>query len=104
VACEVRGRLTVRDDKEWTSNQVHELTDYFEAANRPPWRVQDSPADYIGHQLSAIVGIELAVASIQGKAKLSQNRPDVDHDNVRDAFAQGDLSEQNVASRMTLDK
>jgi transcriptional regulator len=104
VACEVRGRLRVHDDKEWTSNQVHDLTDHFESGNTPPWRVEDSPADYIGHQLAAIVGLEIDVRSIQGKAKLSQNRPDVDHDNVQEAFKVGSLNEQNVASRMNLVK
>jgi transcriptional regulator len=104
VACEVRGRLSVHDDKEWTSTQVHDLTDHFESGNTPPWRVEDSPADYIGHQLAAIVGLEIDVRSIQGKAKLSQNRPDVDHDNVQEAFKGGSLSEQNVASRMNIVK
>ena len=103
VACEVRGQLRVHDDLEWTSRLVHDLTDHFEAGNTPPWRVEDSPHDYIGHQLTAIVGLEIDVSSIQGKAKLSQNRPEVDHDNVRENFAKGTLGEQNVASRMNLD-
>ncbi len=103
VACEVRGQLRVHDDLEWTSRLVHDLTDHFESGNTPPWRVEDSPHDYIGHQLTAIVGLEIDVSSIQGKAKLSQNRPEVDHDNVRENFAQGNLGEQNVASRMNLD-
>lgn len=104
VACEVRGRLRVHDDLEWTSNQVHDLTSRFEANNRPPWRVEDSPAEYIGHQLTAIVGLEIEVDSIQGKAKLSQNRPEIDHDHVREHFAQGSWAEQNVALRMNLDE
>ncbi|MGC1420542.1 MAG: FMN-binding negative transcriptional regulator [Acidimicrobiales bacterium] len=103
VACEVRGRLRVHDDKEWTSTQIHDLTDHFESGRSPRWHVEDSPAEYIGHQLSAIVGFELEVTSIVGKAKLSQNRPGIDHDNVRDTFSEGSLSERNVSSRMTLD-
>jgi transcriptional regulator len=103
-SCEVRGRLSVHDNKEWTSQQVHDLTDHFEEGDTPPWRVEDSPAEYIGHQLAAIVGMEIDVRSIQGKAKLSQNRPEVDHDNVREAFKTGSLREQNVASRMNHDQ
>lgn len=34
-----------------------------------------------------IVGIEIAVASLEGKYKLSQNRSPADHDRVRDALA-----------------
>jgi transcriptional regulator len=104
VACEVRGRLYVHDDEQWTSTQIHDLTDHFESDRSPKWRVEDSPADYNGHQLSAIVGIEIEVTSIQGKAKLSQNRPEIDHDNVRDSFAHGTLSERNVSTRMNLEK
>jgi predicted FMN-binding regulatory protein PaiB len=47
------------------------------------------------------VGIEIEVLSVEGKAKLSQNRPQVDHDSVRDHLAQGTLGEQIVARRMT---
>ena len=104
VACELRGVLHLHDDLEWTSQQVHDLTDHFESGNTPPWRVEDSPAEYIGHQLTAIVGLEIEVTSIQGKAKMSQNRPEIDHDNVREHFTTGSWSEQNAASRMNLDK
>jgi predicted FMN-binding regulatory protein PaiB len=53
--------------------------------------------------LKAIVGIELEVVAITGKAKLSQNRPGVDHDSVRDNFAAGTAYERNVAARMSRD-
>jgi transcriptional regulator len=104
VSCEVHGTLSVHDDPTWLADQVRALTDHFEAGNTPPWRVEEAGDTYIGHQLSAIVGLELQVVSIQGKAKLSQNRPEIDHDNVRENFARGSLSEQNVASRMNLVK
>jgi predicted FMN-binding regulatory protein PaiB len=50
------------------------------------------------------VGLEIEVTSIQGKAKMSQNRPEIDHDNVREHFTTGSWSEQNVALRMNLDE
>jgi transcriptional regulator len=101
VAAEVRGRLTLRDDPEWTARQVRAVTETFEAGRVPQWRVDDSPPAYIDQQLKAIVGIEIEVLSVEGKAKLSQNRPQVDHDSVRDHLAQGTLGEQIVARRMT---
>ena len=100
VAAEVRGRISINDDPEWKLRQVRSQTDQFEADRSPPWRVDDSPSDYIDKQLKAIVGIEIEVVSIEGKAKLSQNRPDVDHDSVREHLARGRLNEQNVAERM----
>jgi transcriptional regulator len=40
--------------------------------------VTDAPLEYIDAQLKAIVGVEIAVTSVEGKWKLSQNRPDAD--------------------------
>lgn len=104
VAAEVRGRLTVHDDPEWLQRQVRLVTVQFEAGRSPEWHVEDAPADYVERQVKAIVGIEIDVEVIQGKAKLSQNRPDVDHDSVRDNLAQGTPAERNVAARMTDDE
>jgi len=51
--------------------------------HRPaPWAIGDAPAAFIEGQLKAIVGIELQVESVTGKAKLSQNRSDVDRAGV----------------------
>jgi len=100
VAAEVRGTLSLRPDPEWMLNQVREVTERFEAGRSPEWTLEDSTEDYIQKQLSAIVGIEIAVTSIEGKAKLSQNRPDIDHDSVREHLAGGTPTELNVAQRM----
>ena len=104
VATEVRGHLTVHDDSEWLQRQVRLVTDQFELGRSPEWHVEDASAEYVERQVKAIVGIEIAVEAIQGKAKLSQNRPDVDHDAVRDNLAEGTPAERNVAARMTDDE
>jgi transcriptional regulator len=103
VAAEVRGKVRVHDDPDWLGRQVRLVTDQFEAERSPRWSVEDSSAPYIAAQIKAIVGIEMEVVAITGKAKLSQNRPGVDHDTVRDNFAAGTASERNVASRMSDD-
>jgi transcriptional regulator len=103
VAAVVRGRLTVHDDPDWLQRQVRILTSQFEAGRSPEWRVEDAPSEYVERQVKAIVGLEIDVVAIQGKAKLSQNRPEVDHDSVRDNLAQGSPAERNVAARMTDD-
>jgi transcriptional regulator len=102
VACELRGRVHVHDDVQWLGSQVRALTESFETGRDPQWRVDDAPAHFIDLQLKAIVGLEIDVVSIEGKAKLSQNRPEIDHDSVRDNLAQGTLGERNVAQRMSL--
>jgi len=99
-AAEVRGRLTLHQANEWKLNQVRDLTSHFEQGRTPQWRVDDLDEKYRNGQLHAIVGIEISVVSIVGKAKLSQNRPDVDRRSVREHFLEGTLQEKNVAQRM----
>ncbi|HEV2427502.1 MAG TPA: FMN-binding negative transcriptional regulator [Acidimicrobiales bacterium] len=100
AAAEVRGTARVVDDAAWLRELVTDLTDRFEEGLEPRWWVSESPDDYVERQLRAIVGIVVTVASIQGKAKLSQNRPEEDRASVRDAFATGSSAERIVASRM----
>lgn len=103
VAAEVRGRATVHEDPEWLLEQVRSLTGHFESGRDPEWRVDDMDPTFRAGQLKAIVGVEIEVLSIEGKAKLSQNRPDVDRRNVRREFTEGSLGERNVAAHMSAD-
>ena len=103
VAAEVRGRLHVHHDADWLDDQVRALTDRFEAPRSPMWSVDDAPPEYVEKQLRGIVGIEIDVVSIEGKAKLSQNRPAIDRDTVRENLRHGTPAERNVAQRMSGD-
>jgi len=100
VAVEIHGRVTLHDEEQWKLDQVRELTRHFERGYDPEWKVDDLDETYRNAQLRGIVGLEIDVRSIEGKAKLSQNRPPIDHDTVRDHFADGSLRERNVAERM----
>jgi predicted FMN-binding regulatory protein PaiB len=53
---------------------VARLTRTHEATEPKPWRMGDSSTEYIDEMLKAIVGIEIQIARLEGKAKLSQNR------------------------------
>jgi transcriptional regulator len=73
-AVHLTGRLTVRSDPDWLRAQVGLLTDTMETGLPHPWSVEDAPTSYVDQQLKAIVGLELVVERVEGKAKLSQNR------------------------------
>jgi len=77
-AVHLTGTVTVHEDENWLREAVTELTDLHEGAREEPWKVTDAPEAYIAGQLRGIVGIELTVNSVEGKAKLSQNRSDAD--------------------------
>ena len=74
VTVHVRGRLRRVDDPDWLREQVRALTDRHEEEMERPWAVSDAPPGWVEGLLRGIVGLELDVESIEGKAKLSQNR------------------------------
>jgi transcriptional regulator len=77
------GPLRVFDDVEWLRHMVTELTDRHEAMRAQPWAVTDAPDDFIDPLLKAIVGIEIPITRIEGKFKMSQNRPPADRTGVK---------------------
>ena len=58
-----------------------------EGARAEPWAVSDAPADYIATMAKAIVGFELTIARLEGKWKMSQNRPPEDRAGVAAALS-----------------
>jgi transcriptional regulator len=83
----LRGAVTVHDDPAWVRGLVTRLTDRHEQPRAEPWAVTDAPADYVDKNLRPIVGVELVVASVEAKAKLSQNRSDADRAGVAAGLA-----------------
>jgi transcriptional regulator len=61
---------------------LHRLTDTHEGGRSHPWSVHDAPAGYIEGMMRAIVGIRIELSSLEGKWKLSQNRPAADRTGV----------------------
>jgi transcriptional regulator len=82
VMVQARGALRPIDDPEWLRAFVTRLTERHEGERAAPWAVSDAPADYIETMLRAIVGIEIELASLTGKWKVSQNRPAADRAGV----------------------
>lgn len=76
------GTVTFHQDTEWLRTLVTRLTRLHESGRAHPWAVTDAPPEYIDGQLRAIVGVELTVAAIEAKQKLSQNRSDLDREGV----------------------
>jgi transcriptional regulator len=81
-AIHLRGTVGLVEDAPWLHAQVTGLTDLHEAAEPSPWAVTDAPEEFVRRQLRAIVGVELTVEEVVGKAKRSQNRSDADRAGV----------------------
>ena len=81
-AVHLTGTVRVIEDREWLHDVVTRLTAAHEEGREQPWRPADAPEAYIAGQLGGIVGVELTVTRIEGKAKLSQNRSEADRRGV----------------------
>ena len=81
------GRLHAVADAPWMHALVSRLTRHHEAPRALPWAVSDAPDDYVQQMLHAIVGIEIPVARLVGKWKISQNRSQADRMGVADGLA-----------------
>lgn len=68
------GRITIRDDERFVRGMVARLTRTHEASQPMPWKMTDSPKDFIDTMLKAIVGLEVEITRLVGKSKLSQNK------------------------------
>lgn len=51
----------------------------------PTWNYE-APADYLSQMMGQIVGIEIAITSLVGKSKMSQNKEARDRDGVAQAY------------------
>jgi transcriptional regulator len=78
VAVHASGPIQFFDEPERLRALVTRLTELHEADFPQPWRVADAPAEFIAGQLKGIVGLELRIERLDGKWKLSQNRPEQD--------------------------
>jgi transcriptional regulator len=88
-------------DADWLRELVRRLSDRHEAREASPWRMQDLPEPYVQSMLKGIVGIELAVMRLEGKFKLSQNRPAGDRPRIIAALERrADPESQTVAALM----
>ena len=84
---QARGPLRAVEEAPWLRALVGRLTDRHEATQARPWSVGDAPADYVQQMLRAIVGIEIALTSLVGKWKVSQNRSTADREGVAGGMA-----------------
>jgi len=82
ITVQAWGRPQVMDDAAWLRQQVGNLTRHKEAGRDAPWDVSDAPEPFVAAQLKAIVGLEIPIARIEGKWKVSQNRVAADQAGV----------------------
>lgn len=86
VVVHAHGPIRAIEDRVWLRAFVERLTNRYEASRAEPWRVSDAPEDFVEGLLKGIVGIEIPITRIEGKWKVSQNRPAADRSGVAAAL------------------
>jgi transcriptional regulator len=87
VAVHAYGPVEFFDDEDRLRAVVTRLTNRYESARAEPWSVTDAPEGFVRSQLRGIVGLRLPVSRLEGKRKMSQNRPEADREGVAAGLA-----------------
>jgi transcriptional regulator len=82
IAIHAYGTLRFIDDRTHLLDIVTRLTNRHEGPRAAPWTVSDAPADFVQGMLNGIIGFELTITRLEGKRKMSQNRPEADRTGV----------------------
>ena len=83
AAVHAYGKVRTIPDPAWLRDFVQRLSDRHEAHEpTPPWRMEELPEPYVASMLRGIVGVEIEVSRLEGKFKLSQNRPAADRPRI----------------------
>lgn len=84
------GTIRLVDDADWLRPLLGRLSRRHESRSPAPWRMEDLPDAYLAGMMRGIVGVDIAVTRLEGKYKLSQNRPAADRPRIAAALeAQG---------------
>ena len=97
----LRGKPRLIESESELEALVERLTDVYESHMPNPWK-PNLAGERRTKLLNMIVGFEIEVASIQGKFKLSQNRPPEDQQSVIEKLGQSNnQTEVEVAKLMS---
>ena len=101
VVVHAHGPIRIVEDVVWLRDLVERLTNKYETARPTPWKVADAPEEFVRTLLQAVIGIELPIARLVGKWKVSQNRPEADREGVvRGLRAAADLESARMADEV----
>ena len=104
AAVHAYGPLQVFDDPARLLDVVTRLTQLHETPRTAPWAVSDAPEDFVQGMLRGIVGIALPIRRLEGKVKMSQNRPAEDVPGVIEGLRQdGQVELADAVARATGD-
>lgn len=104
VAIHAHGRITVHDDAKWLRGLLGRLTKKFESRRSEPWTMGDAPPEYIEARVKEIVGLEIGITRLEGKWKMSQNRPVADQASVVAALSESKQGDEREVAEIARER
>jgi transcriptional regulator len=98
IAIHAYGNLELVEDDASKQALLSNLIEANDPAYQDRWR--SMPDGYRRTMLAGIVGFRIPIARIEGKFKISQNRPEVDRKAVQEAHAAGSDDQRALADWM----
>ena len=94
------GTVRLVEDDDWLRRLLLRLSDRHEAGSPAPWQMRQLPEPYLGGMLKGIIGFDIAVTRMEGKYKLSQNRPAVDRPRIIAALERREDADSLAVGRL----
>jgi len=94
------GTVRLIEDEDWLRGLLQHLSDRHEAGSPALWRMQDLPESYLKGMLKGIIGLDIEVTRLEGKYKLSQNRPAGDRPRVIAALERREDADSLAVARL----
>ena len=100
LSVHVYGRTRVLTDQE-TFDLLRKQVDKYESASACPVSIESMTESYVRREMRGLVAFEIKIETMQGAAKLSQNRDDANHAVIVDQLRQrDDVESHRVADEM----
>lgn len=87
------------NDHDRFGQMLHDLIEFYEAGRENRWH-GEMPAEFRDRLMEGIVGVEIEITRLEGKFKLSQNRPDDAPGVIAALAASADQTDREVAEMM----
>ena len=101
IAVHVYGRVRLRTEPQEVLETLALTVRHQEAGRAEPWRMEDQPPSFITGMAKGVVALELEVARMEGKAKLSQNVARADQEGaIAGLLREGDEASVATAEAM----
>jgi transcriptional regulator len=99
IAVHAYGQATLLDSIEQKADLLKHTIETFEAGYYQQW--QRLPDDYKSRMMNGIVAFQIEVTDLQAKKKLSQNRSEIEKENIIHSLEQSeDTNEREIAAYM----